>query len=180
MLNHWYQVETICLIIILVYCFYHVKININQPPLQIKMTILGKCIELFFSFFGQDLILELFSHLMFSTINVHCFFFLSVNFIVYEDDEKEWFLNLSVVLTSFYDGQLLITYITSMSSNTDNGGKKNKIVIVSAVVAGLICIGILIWLVWRFKAKLKGKIFILLNFFFSLMDDKGIRCCFWC
>lgn len=72
-------------------------------------------------------------------------------------------------LTSFYDGQVLITYMTFVFSNyTDDGGKTNRIVIISTVVAGLICLGIFVWLVWRFKAKLKGEIFISLhpNLFF--------------
>lgn len=73
------------------------------------------------------------------------------------------------MMTSFYDGQVLITYMTFVFSNyTDDGGKTNRIVIISTVVAGLICLGIFVWLVWRFKAKLKGEIFISLhpNLFF--------------
>jgi len=47
--------------------------------------------------------------------------------------------------------------MTFVSSNyTDDGGKKNIIAIISAVAAGLICLGIFVWLVYRFRGKLKG------------------------
>lgn len=67
-------------------------------------------------------------------------------------------------LTSFYDGQVLITYIvTCVSSNYTDDVKKNRIVIISTIGAGLICLGIFVWLVWRFKGKLKGEISISLD-----------------
>ncbi|KAK7412246.1 hypothetical protein VNO78_03697 [Psophocarpus tetragonolobus] len=47
-------------------------------------------------------------------------------------------------------------HIRLAHSDLDDGGKKNMIVIIiSAVMAGLICLGIFVWLVWRFKGKLK-------------------------
>ena len=46
--------------------------------------------------------------------------------------------------------------MTSMSSNTGNGEKKAKIWIISAVVMGSICLGIFVWLRWRYKGKLKA------------------------
>lgn len=55
-----------------------------------------------------------------------------------------------------------------MSSNADDGGKKNNVVIISTVVAGLICLGIIVWVVWRFKGKLKGEILVSLIFLFPL------------
>lgn len=68
------------------------------------------------------------------------------------------------MMTSFYDGQVLITYIvTCVSSNYTDDVKKNRIVIISTIGAGLICLGIFVWLVWRFKGKLKGEISISLD-----------------
>ncbi|KAG4955848.1 hypothetical protein JHK85_042228 [Glycine max] len=64
--------------------------------------------------------------------------------------------DLGKMMTSFYDGQVLITYIvTCVSSNYTDDVKKNRIVIISTIGAGLICLGIFVWLVWRFKGKLK-------------------------
>ncbi|KAG5104592.1 hypothetical protein JHK82_041562 [Glycine max] len=64
--------------------------------------------------------------------------------------------DLGKMMTSFYDGQVLITYIvTCVSSNYTDDVKKNRIVIISTTGAGLICLGIFVWLVWRFKGKLK-------------------------
>nr|KYP51262.1 Putative serine/threonine-protein kinase receptor [Cajanus cajan] len=40
-------------------------------------------------------------------------------------------------------------------SDLGDGDKRTKIWIILAVVVGLICIGIVVWLVWRFKAKQK-------------------------
>ncbi|KAJ1434825.1 S-locus glycoprotein domain [Sesbania bispinosa] len=47
-------------------------------------------------------------------------------------------------------------YIRLADSDLGDGGKKNKIVIISTVVGGLICLGIIVWVVWRFKGKLKA------------------------
>jgi hypothetical protein len=58
-----------------------------------------------------------------------------------------------------------------MSLNTGDGGKKTKIGIILGVVGGLIFLGIFVWLLWRFKRKLKGNIFISSSvFFMSLMN----------
>ncbi|XP_061368794.1 G-type lectin S-receptor-like serine/threonine-protein kinase B120 [Gastrolobium bilobum] len=46
-------------------------------------------------------------------------------------------------------------HIRLSDSDLGDGGKKNKVVIISAVVVGLIFLGIIVWLVWRFKGKLK-------------------------
>ncbi|KAL2341982.1 hypothetical protein Fmac_009922 [Flemingia macrophylla] len=46
-------------------------------------------------------------------------------------------------------------HIRLANSDLDDGGKKNKVAIISGVVAGLICLGIFVWLVWRFKGQLK-------------------------
>ncbi|MED6134159.1 hypothetical protein PIB30_034687 [Stylosanthes scabra] len=46
-------------------------------------------------------------------------------------------------------------FVRLSASDLDNSGKKNKIVIVTAIVAGLISIGIFVFIVWMFKAKLK-------------------------
>ncbi|KAK7246624.1 hypothetical protein RIF29_41494 [Crotalaria pallida] len=48
-------------------------------------------------------------------------------------------------------------YIRLANSELGDGGKKNKILIISAVVGGLIFLGIFAWLVWRFKGKLKFR-----------------------
>ncbi|CAJ2678390.1 unnamed protein product [Trifolium pratense] len=40
-------------------------------------------------------------------------------------------------------------------SDLGDGGKKTKIGIILGVVGGLICLGIFVWLLWRFKRKLK-------------------------
>ena len=76
-------------------------------------------------------------------------------FIVSEDDESQ-------IFTSFYDGCALMICIISMHPNTGHGGKNNKImiVIILTVMAGLICLGILVLLVLRYKTKLKGEILI--------------------
>lgn len=60
-----------------------------------------------------------------------------------------------------------------MSSNTGDGKKKTKIWIILGAVVGLICLGIFVWLVWRFKRKLRGNIFIILTlkYFFFLFDE---------
>ncbi|KAJ1379173.1 S-locus glycoprotein domain [Sesbania bispinosa] len=47
-------------------------------------------------------------------------------------------------------------YIRLADSDLGDGGKKNKIVIISTVVGGLICLGIIVWVVWSFKGKLKA------------------------
>ncbi|XP_027361433.1 G-type lectin S-receptor-like serine/threonine-protein kinase B120 [Abrus precatorius] len=46
-------------------------------------------------------------------------------------------------------------HIRLADSELGDGRRKNRIVIISAVVAGLICLGIFVWLVWRFKGKLQ-------------------------
>lgn len=49
------------------------------------------------------------------------------------------------------------------------------IVIISAVLAGLICLGMFLWLVWRNKRKLKGEIFIfVVPIFFYKMIEKNV------
>lgn len=56
-----------------------------------------------------------------------------------------------------------------MFSEASDGEKKSKtwIIIIIAVVVGLICLGIFVLLVWRFKRKRKGITFISIRFFFS-------------
>ncbi|TKY71599.1 phosphorylation protein [Spatholobus suberectus] len=46
-------------------------------------------------------------------------------------------------------------HIRLADSDLDDGGKKNRFAIITGVLAGLICLGIFVWLVWRFKGKLK-------------------------
>jgi len=54
-----------------------------------------------------------------------------------------------------------------------DGEKKTKIwIVIIAVVAGLICLGIFVLLVWRFKRKRKGNIFIFLRIFFILLMNE--------
>ncbi|XP_015943236.1 G-type lectin S-receptor-like serine/threonine-protein kinase B120 isoform X1 [Arachis duranensis] len=48
-------------------------------------------------------------------------------------------------------------FIRLAASDLEDGGKKNKVVIVTAIIAGLISIGIFVFIVWRCKAKLKLK-----------------------
>ena len=64
----------------------------------------------------------------------------------------------------------------SLFSNTGDGEKKTKIWIILAVVVGLICLGIHIFLVWRFKRKPKGNIFIFLSIFSYPFDEWMTRC----
>jgi len=55
-----------------------------------------------------------------------------------------------------------------MFSEAVDGEKKTKIwIIIVPVVVGLICLGIFVLLVWRFKRKRKGNIFI----FILLMNE---------
>ena len=64
----------------------------------------------------------------------------------------------------------------SLFSNTGDGEKKTKIWIILVVVVGLICLGIHIFLVWRFKRKPKGNIFIFLSIFSYPFDEWMTRC----
>ncbi|KAG4390994.1 hypothetical protein GLYMA_05G093900v4 [Glycine max] len=52
-----------------------------------------------------------------------------------------------------------------------DGEKKTKIWIILVVVVGLICLGIHIFLVWRFMRKPKGNIFIFLSIFSYRFDE---------
>ena len=64
----------------------------------------------------------------------------------------------------------------SLFSNTGDGEKKTKIWIILVVVVGLICLGIHIFLVWRFMRKPKGNIFIFLSIFSYRFDEWMTRC----
>ncbi|KAK7331836.1 hypothetical protein VNO80_28577 [Phaseolus coccineus] len=59
--------------------------------------------------------------------------------------------NGDLVDIQHYDGGGNTLHIRLADSDLDDGGKKNIIVIISSVVAGLICLGIFVWLVYRFK-----------------------------
>ncbi|KAI4296565.1 hypothetical protein L6164_036513 [Bauhinia variegata] len=47
-------------------------------------------------------------------------------------------------------------YIRLAASELKESKRTKIIVIISAVVAGLICLGLIVWLVWRFKGKLRA------------------------